>query len=72
MSRIVAVRHADDGTLEAYKTDDGRVLKQGEAAKMAAEGQLEGVSAFTTRDGSQSIRSDRGQPHYSLNELPEF
>lgn len=72
MSKIVAVKHGENGRLEAYKTDDGRVLSRVEAVDAANKGQLEGVSSFTTRDGDDSIRSDRGQTGYSLDSLPEF
>ncbi|MCM1215059.1 MAG: DUF3892 domain-containing protein [Lachnospiraceae bacterium] len=72
MSRIVAVRHGEDRTIDAYKTDDGRILTKVEAVDVANRGELEGVASFTTRDGDMSIRSNRGQDDYSLNELPEF
>ena len=72
MSRIVAVRHSEDGSISSYQTDDGQVYDRDTAVKMADSGELEGVSSFTTRDGSMAIRSDRGQYGYSLDELPEF
>ena len=72
MNKIVAVQHEKDGTLKACKLDDGRVLNMSEAADLASIGELEGVSTFTTRDGDQAIRSDRGQKGYKLQDLPEF
>lgn len=72
MSRIVAVRHGENDTIDLYKTDDGQVLDRVQAVDLADKGQLEGVSSFGTRDGDRSIRSDRGQAGYSLDELPEF
>ena len=72
MSRIVAVRHGETGSIEAYKTDDGRVLERYQAVAEADAGRLEGVSSFMTRDGDSAIRSDRGQEGYSLDSLPEF
>lgn len=72
MSRIVAVRHGEDGSIASYKTDDGHVYDREEAVRAADAGELEGVSSFTTRDGSFSIRSDRGQYDYSLENLPEY
>lgn len=72
MSKIVAVRHGESGVIDAYKTDDGRILSRVDAVDAANKGELEGVASFTTRDGGMSIRSNRGQDDYSLNELPEF
>lgn len=72
MSRIVAVRHGEDGTIDSYKTDAGEVLNKVQAVDAANAGKLEGISSFTTRDGEASIRSDRGQEGYSLQDLPEF
>ena len=72
MSKIVAVRHGETGSIEAYKTDDGRVLERYEAVDAANKGELEGVASFMTRDGDQAIRSNRGQEGYSLEDLPEF
>lgn len=72
MSKIVAVKHGEDGTIEAYKTEDGKILSRVEAVDAANKGQLQGVSSFTTRDGDMAIRSDRGQYGYALDELPEI
>lgn len=49
MNKIVAVRHSEDNVIDAYKTDDGRVLSRVEAVDAANAGKLEGVSSFTTR-----------------------
>lgn len=72
MSKVVAVRHAEDGSIAKYKTDDGQIYDRDEVVKMADSGQIEGIASFTTRDGSMSVRSNRGQIGYSLEELPEF
>lgn len=72
MSRIVAVRHGENDTIESYKIDNGTTLTRAEAVEAANKGQLDGVAAFTTRDGDQAIRSNRGIAGYSLNDLPEF
>ena len=71
MSRVVAVRR-ENGSISKYKLDDGRVLNRHEICDAAIRGEVEGVSAFTTRDGDEAVRSDRGQPDYSLDELPTF
>lgn len=72
MSRIVAVTHDGDGTLSAFKLDDGRVLNKDQAVEEADKGKISGVSSFMTRNGDRAIRSDRGQEGYSLDELPEI
>lgn len=72
MNKIVAVRHGENNVIDAYKTDDGRVLSRVEAVDAANAGKPEGVSSFTTRDGDMAIRSGRGQEGYSLQDLPEF
>lgn len=72
MSRIVAKRTGENGAIDLYKLDDGTTLNRMQAVEAADKGQLEGVSSFTTRDGDKAIRSDRGQPDYSLSDLPEF
>lgn len=72
MSRITAVSHDKDGSIGKYQLDDGRILSRDEAVKEVSAGNIEGVSTFTTRDGSEAIRSDRGQQGYSLDELPEI
>lgn len=72
MSKIVEVKHDSEGNISEYKTDDGKVLDREKAVSMADAGELEGVASFTTRDGGKSIRSNRGQMNYSLDELPEM
>ena len=72
MSKVVAKRTGENGAIDFYKLDDGRVLNRQEAVQAADKGELEGVSSFTTRDGDSSVRSDRGQNGYSLSNLPEF
>lgn len=72
MSKVVAVRHDGDGNLESFKLDDGRVLNRDQICAEADKGHIYGVSSFTTRDGGQAVRSDRGLEGYSLDSLPEF
>lgn len=72
MNKVVAKRTGKDGSIEQYKLDDGRVLSRQEIVDASIRGEIEGVSAFTTRDGGESVRSDRGQYDYSLSDLPEF
>lgn len=72
MNRIVAVRKDETGSLAQFKMDDGRILNRQEAVDATNRGEISGVSTFTTRDGSEAIRSDRGQEGYSLDSLPTF
>lgn len=72
MSKVVAKRTGKDGSIEQYKLDDGTVMNRHEIVDAAIRGEVEGVSAFTTRDGDEAVRSDRGQIGYSLRDLPEF
>jgi hypothetical protein len=72
MSKVVAIRRGDNGAIAQYKLDDGRVLGHHEICDAAIRGEIEGISTFTTRDGGEAVRSDRGQYDYSLSKLPEF
>lgn len=72
MSKIVAVRRDETGSIALYKLDNGKVLNRKEAVDAADLGKIEGVSSFETRDGGMAIRSDRGQHGYSLDNLPTF
>lgn len=72
MSRVVAVRHGEEGGIELYRLDNGQVLDRKQICEAANKGEVEGISTFTTRDGDEAVRSDRGQPDYSLSDLPEF
>lgn len=72
MSKIVAVHRDETGSIEKYKLDDGRILSRAEAVDKADSGAIEGVASFETRNGDRSIRSNRGQYDYSLDDFPEF
>ena len=72
MNRIVAVRRDETGSIAEYKLENGAIISRKEACDLAEIGHIEGVSTFTTRDGGTAIRSDRGQPNYSLDDLPTF
>lgn len=72
MSKIVAVRKDDNGTITQYKLDDGSVLDKKTACGKVNSGEIEGCATFTTRDGDEAIRSNRGNDDYSLDSLPTF
>lgn len=71
MHRVVAV-HKLDGTIVSYKLDNGVILNKDEMLAETKKGKIAGCSLFTTRAGTQSVRSDRGQDNYALRDLPEF
>lgn len=72
MKKVVAIRKDETGSIALYKLNDGTVLNRKEICSEALRGNIEGVSTFTTRNGGDAVRSDRGQYDYSLSNLPEF
>lgn len=72
MSKVVAVRRDERGRITDYKLDNGKVLNHSQAVSACYSGEMEGCSVFTNRAGEDSIRSDRGQNNFKLQNLPEF
>lgn len=72
MSKVVAIRKSETGSIDLYKLDNGQILTREQICAATNRGEIEGVSTFTTRDGDEAVRSDRGQPNYSLSDLPQF
>lgn len=72
MSMIVAVRKDETGKITDYKLDNGKELNHYDAINAVNSGEIEGCAVFTTRDGDEAIRSNRGQEDYSLSNLPSF
>ncbi len=72
MSKIVAVRKDDKGVITEYKSDNGTVYDQSSIVAAVDNGEVEGLTAFTARDGRATVRSNRGQEDYSLDKLPAF
>ncbi len=72
MSKVVAVRKDETGKITEYKLDNGKVLNHTEALIAVDSGEIQGCAKFTTRDGDEAVRSNRGQEGYSLSELPTF
>ena len=72
MSKVVAIRRGETGSIELYKLDDGRCIDRETIVKEADEGKIDGVSSFATQDGARAVRSDRGLPDYNLSSLSEF
>lgn len=72
MNRIVAVQKDETGSIAYYKDSEGKVYDREDIVSAVDAGLVDGLAVFTTRDGSQSVRSNRGQIDYSLQDLPEF
>lgn len=72
MSKVVAVKRDERGRITNYKLDNGKILSHSEAINACYSGEMEGCSVFTNRAGEDSIRSDRGQDGFKLQDLPEF
>lgn len=72
MNKVVAVRKDSTGDITLFKLDDGRIMNREEICDATDLGQIEGLSTFTTRDGGEAVRSNRGQDNYSLTDLPIF
>lgn len=72
MNKVVAIKKDETGSICQYKLDNGQIMNRQEICNAATRGEIEGVAAFTTRDGGESVRSNRGNDDYSLSNLPEF
>lgn len=72
MNRIVAVRKDETGSISHYQDSNGKVYDKEGIVYAVDAGLVDGLAVFTTRDGSSSVRSNRGQEDYSLSELPTF
>lgn len=72
MSRVVAVRKDETGKITDYKLENGKVLNHQEALIAVDSGEISDCAKFTTGDGGEAIRSNRGIPDYSLSDLPTF
>lgn len=71
--KIVAVKKDARGIIEQYKLETGKIIGVEEAVKLAESHQLDNCNAFTTRNGSQAIRSNNdGDPSNNLDNLPTF
>lgn len=71
--KIVAVKKDSKGVIQEYKLDDNRTVDVTNAIQMVKNGQIEGCNVFTTRSGSEAIRSNiDGDPSNNLDNLPRF
>lgn len=72
MNRIIAVQRDETGSIAYYKDEQGKVYDREDIVYAVDAGLVDGLAVFTTRDGHQSVRSNRGQEDYSLQDLPTF
>lgn len=71
--KIVAVKKDAKGVIQEYKLDDNRTVDVTNAIQMVKNGQIEGCNVFTTRSGSEAIRSNNdGDTSNNLDSLPRF
>lgn len=71
--KIMAVRKDENGTIQQYKLDDNRTVNVSEAIQMVKNKEIENCNVFTTRNGSEAIRSNNdGDPSNNLDNLPSF
>jgi hypothetical protein len=71
--KIVAVKKDDNGTIEQYKLDNNQVVNVNEAIEMVKQNQIENCNVFTTKSGSEAIRSNRDEDKSNnLDNLPSF
>ena len=71
--KIVAVKKDSKGVIQEYKLDNNRTVDVTNAIKMVKSGQIEGCNVFTTRSGSEAIRSNNdGDTSNNLDSLPRF
>ena len=71
--KIIAVQKDENGTIQQYKLDNGSIVNVNQAIKMVNNKEIENCNVFTTKSGSQSIRSNNdGDPSNNLDSLPTF
>ena len=71
--KIVAVKKDSKGVIQEYKLDNNRTVDVTNAIQMVKNGQIEGCNVFTTRSGSEAIRSNHdGDTSNNLDSLPRF
>lgn len=71
--KIVAVKKDTKGVIQEYKLDNNKVVNVARAIDMVKSGKIEGCNVFTTRSGSEAIRSNNdGDASNNLDNLPRF
>lgn len=71
--KIKAVRKDENGTIQQYQLDNGTTVDVNQAIQMVKNKEIENCNVFTTRNGSEAIRSNNdGDPSNNLDNLPTF
>jgi len=71
--KIVAVQKDEKGTIQQYKLDNNKIVDVTQAIKMVKNNEIENCNVFTTRNGSEAIRSNNdGNESNNLDNLPTF
>lgn len=71
--KIVAVKKDSKGVIQEYKLDNNKTVGVKQAVQMVKSGKIERCNVFTTRSGSEAIRSNNdGDTSNNLDSLPRF
>ena len=71
--KIVAVQKDEKGVIQQYKLDNNKVVDVNKAIQMVKDNKIENCNVFTTRNGSEAIRSNNdGNESNNLDNLPTF
>ena len=71
--KIVAVQKDEKGVIQQYKLDNDKVVDINKAIQMVKDNKIENCNVFTTRSGSEAIRSNNdGDKGNNLDNLPTF
>lgn len=71
--KIVAVQKDEKGVIQQYKLDNNKVVDVNKAIQMVKDNKIENCNVFTTRSGSEAIRSNNdGNESNNLDNLPTF
>lgn len=71
--RFVAARRNSDGTLNAFKDNNGKTYDYEQALEAVESGMIENAIPFTGRDGARHIRGmNDGDKKTNLSNLKEF
>ena len=71
--KIIAVQKDERGVIQQYKLDNNQVVGVQQAIQMVRNNEIENCNVFTTRSGSEAIRSNNdGDSSNNLDSLPTF
>ena len=71
--KIIAVQKDEKGTIQQYKLDNNQVVDVNQAIQMVKNNEIENCNVFTTKNGSEAIRSNNdGDESNNLDNLPTF